>query len=415
MKAKNKLQAANAPGVYLQLEIVLSSLKDDPDSVELQALKEELESAISMIEESIAELRPKKTQAPPPPPPKAASPPPQPEKWRKEDHPAFKKAAAPEPAAPPPPPAAEEFQPDVTYQVNDNVLAKWMSGDKGFYPARITSVTGSSSARMYTVKFKSYGTVETLRSHDIKPVTAPAQKRKADGTPVNASDAAPLPPTGPPVPPSEPYGADASQPPPPPPQSAAAMRNSSGVVLSASPSLYPQKPQDGGEGAADAKPVKKFKKIKATKELEAGKNKWQDFNAKSKFGKSQKKDSMFRTPEGVHGRGKMNHQNRLEVCHTWRIGALSLTHMPLLLQLGSQAQARPCGRMPAGAVTFINPMRTRTNDWSPRTTLGNWLPLFYYLLPLTGQTRKNAASNYILSMVKIKSSLMIRAANLSSH
>ncbi|TLD12477.1 uncharacterized protein PgNI_04507 [Pyricularia grisea] len=290
-----------------QLEIVLSSLKDDPDSVELQALKDELESAISMIEESIAELRPKKTQQQqqaPPPPPKAASPPPQPEKWRKEDHPAFKKAAAPEPAAPPPPPAAEEFQPDITYQVNDNVLAKWLSGDKGFYPARITSVTGSSSARMYTVKFKSYGTVETLRSRDIKPVTAPAQKRKADGTPVNAGGAAatPPPPSGSPLPPSEPFGGDASQPPPPPPPSAAAMRNSSGVVLSASPSLYPQKPQDGGEGAADAKPVKKFKKIKATKELEAGKNKWQDFNAKSKFGKSQKKDSMFRTPEGVHGR-----------------------------------------------------------------------------------------------------------------
>ncbi len=58
-------------------------------------------------------------------------------------------------------------------------MAKWLSGDKGFYPARITSVTGSSTAPIYTVKFKSYDTVETLRARDIRPVV---QKRKADGT-----------------------------------------------------------------------------------------------------------------------------------------------------------------------------------------------------------------------------------------
>lgn len=290
-----------------QLDIVLSSLRDDPDSADLQALKEELQSAISMIEESIAEIRPKKTQTsqkqqrpPSPPPPNAASPSPEPEKWRREDHPAFKKAA---PAAPsPPPPAAEEFQPEISYQVNDNVLAKWVSGDKGFYPGRITSVTGSSSARMYTVRFKSYDTVETLRARDIKPIAAPAQKRKADGTPVNSGDIA-----TPQSSSSESHaaagGSQQQQQQPPPPPNAAATRNSNGVVLSASPSMYPpQQPQDGGEEDGDAKPVKKFKKIKATKALEAGKNKWQDFNSKSKFGKTQKKDSMFRTPEGIHGR-----------------------------------------------------------------------------------------------------------------
>jgi len=36
--------------------------------------------------------------------------------------------------------------------------------------------------------------------------------------------------------------------------------------------------------------------------LEAGKSKWQDFAQKGKFGKAAKKDSMFRTPDGVHGR-----------------------------------------------------------------------------------------------------------------
>ena len=42
--------------------------------------------------------------------------------------------------------------------------------------------------------------------------------------------------------------------------------------------------------------------MKANKELEAGKNKWQDFSTKGKIGKVAKKESMFRTPEGVNAR-----------------------------------------------------------------------------------------------------------------
>jgi survival-of-motor-neuron-related-splicing factor 30 len=72
-------------------------------------------------------------------------------------------------------------------------------------------------------------------------------------------------------------------------------------VSSAGATTYPDAKKKV-EGDAIKPP--KAKKIKANKELEAGKNKWQEFNNKSKFGKTQKKDSMFRTPEGVHGRGK---------------------------------------------------------------------------------------------------------------
>lgn len=57
-------------------------------------------------------------------------------------------------------------------------------------------------------------------------------------------------------------------------------------------------------GDGPTRPAKVPKKIKANKELEAGKTKWQDFAAKGKFGKAVSKPSMFRTPEGVHGRGK---------------------------------------------------------------------------------------------------------------
>ncbi len=190
----------------------------------------------------------------------------------------------------------------VLYNVNDTVLAKWVSGDKGFYPARITSVTGSSSAPIYTVKFKSYDTVETLRARDVRPVTA--QKRKADGTPVSGGvGGAPSSHMAPPAP-AQPSTAAA------PPAGAS---SNPGHVLSAAATIYPHA-QKGAAAAAgtpdqdpsEEGPAKKFKKIKAKKELEAGKSKWQDFNNKSKFAKtSHKKDSMFRTPEGIHGRGML--------------------------------------------------------------------------------------------------------------
>ncbi|KAB5566387.1 hypothetical protein GE09DRAFT_733937 [Coniochaeta sp. 2T2.1] len=270
-----------------QLEIVAASLKDDPGNAELQALKDELDQMMQMIDESLAELKPPAAAAPTshkpaafqqPPPSKAAAslspnpPQQQQEKWSRENHPAFKKPTPPTPTS-----THEEHKDEVVvvYQVNDTVLAKWVSGDKGFYPARITAVTGSSTKPMYTVKFKSYDTIETLGARDIRPVSgsgssSTAQKRKAedDTQPTHAH------------------------------QSSTSSGN--GVVKSAPATVYPQSEKTDGE----EKPVKKFKKIKATKELEKGKSKWQEFNAKvagGKLGKG-KKESMFRTPEGVGGR-----------------------------------------------------------------------------------------------------------------
>lgn len=211
---------------------------------------------IELLNENIAELKPKQA---PKPAVKEPSPPPQPEKWSRENHPAFKKAA----------PADEKEDLSVTYQVNDTVLAKWVSGDKGFYPARITSITGSSTAPIYIVKFKSYDNTETLRSRDIRPIS---NKRKAEGPPASVPSPAPAPPAP-------------------------------GVVTTAGATVYPDAKREA-ESSTDAAKPPKPKKIKAKKELEAGKNKWQEFNNKSKFGKTQKKDSMFRTPDGVHGRGQ---------------------------------------------------------------------------------------------------------------
>ncbi|KAK3303278.1 uncharacterized protein B0T15DRAFT_495844 [Chaetomium strumarium] len=255
-----------------QLELVITSLQDDPDNTELLNLKQELEQMIQLLNDSLAELQPKTD-----PPTKAPSPPPVEQKWSRENHPAFKKAA---------PAEEKEKEPEViTYQVNDNVMAKWVSGDKGFYPARITAVTGSSKAPIYTVKFKSYDTVETLPAKDIRPM---AQKRKADGTPVSSTGT----------------GGTAASATTATPSSHTPTSSNNGIVLSAAADMYPQAQaanKVAGENNDD-KPRPKFKKIKATKELEKGKSKWQEFTTKGKFGKAAKKESMFRTPEGPRGR-----------------------------------------------------------------------------------------------------------------
>ncbi|KAK2590148.1 hypothetical protein QQS21_012177 [Conoideocrella luteorostrata] len=231
-----------------QLDIILQQLRDDPDNAELLSLQEELNNLIALLNENIAELQPNQAS-------KAAAkeptPPPQPEKWSRENHPAFKKAPAP---------VEEKEEPAPTYHVNDTIMAKWMSGDKNFYQARITSITGSAANPIYTVKFKSYDNTETLRSKDLKPIS---NKRKPD-------EPAPAP-AGP------------------------------GVVSSAGATMYPGAQDEAQKGDEVAK-APKPKKIKAKKELEAGKAKWQAFNSKSKMAKSGKKESMFRTPEGIHGR-----------------------------------------------------------------------------------------------------------------
>ncbi len=247
-----------------QLETVQLGLQADPDSAELQELKTELEQVISLTEAAIAELKPSSVPAVEP---KKSIEPPVKEKWSRENHPAFKKAASTV--------AAEEADVSANFKVNDTVLAKWYSGDKGFYPARITSITGSSTAPVYIVKFKNYDNTETLRAKDIKPIVNP-NKRKADGTPVVSSISSPT-----------------------------AQPNVISAAANINPELAhqtkrePSKVSDG-----PVRPAKVPKKIKANKELEAGKSKWQDFAAKGKFGKAGKRESMFRTPEGVHGRGK---------------------------------------------------------------------------------------------------------------
>ncbi|KAJ5375834.1 hypothetical protein N7517_007840 [Penicillium concentricum] len=239
-----------------QIETVMLGLEVDPDNAELNSLKAELEEYMDALKTQIAEL---KSIAP-----KPAS------KGRFKDNTSKSTEHTEE--------ASAVTTPE-SFSVNDIVLARWVSGDKAFYPAKINSITGSSTNPVYLVTFKSYATVETLTAKDIRPISGTdSRKRKADGTPGSSAFPSPAPPHP-------------------------------GVISAAAdinPALATQarnEPHKDGDGLA--RPTKVPRKFKAQKELEEGKNKWKDFAAKTK-GKGKgafgKKESMFRTGEGVNAR-----------------------------------------------------------------------------------------------------------------
>ncbi|CAG8947496.1 unnamed protein product [Penicillium salamii] len=241
----------------LQYETVVSSLQADPDNTELASLQTELGELISLTEIAIAEQKAEQQAAAP----KAA---PKENRFKNNSFQKADKEDAPTPAAP------------ASFAVNDNVLARWVSGDNAFYPAKITSMTGSSTNPMYLVSFKSYATVENLTAKDLRPISgSDSRKRKADGTPGSSASPSPAPPGV---------------------ISAAADIN---PVLATQARSEPSLASDG-----PPRPAKAPRKVKANKELEEGKNKWKDFAAKTKGkGKFGKKESMFRTGEGVNARG----------------------------------------------------------------------------------------------------------------
>jgi survival-of-motor-neuron-related-splicing factor 30 len=254
---------------FCQLETVQSSLQVDPDNTELQSLKAELEELINLTETSIAELKP---AAPAKPAPVGRPKGPSRDEYASNNKSNFRSPTVEQSEESPAPTPA-------SFSVNEHVLARWTSGDNSFYPARITSITGSSSNPVYIVSFKSYGTVESLTAKDLKPISnSDSRKRKADGSPGSSSTHSPVP-----------------QPPHASVISAAADIN---PALATQARKEPSKATDG-----PARPTKAARKVKANKELEEGKNKWKDFANKSKYGK--KKESMFRTGEGVNARGML--------------------------------------------------------------------------------------------------------------
>lgn len=259
-----------------QLDDVVASLQNDAENLSLLDLKASLDEAISELTTALNDLRPAPPSKPRSTPQQDSTYPPgphsNPPKWSKENHPAFQPGYR-RPGAPASP--VEDHQASTTFQVNDSVLAKWVSGDKSFYPAKITSVTGSSAAPIYVVTFKGYGNTDTVRANDIKPISTEAKKRKADSTPAGES----------------------FQHTPESPGVISAAANID-PDLASQARKEPSKVSDG-----PPRPQKIPRKVKANKELEAGKNKWQNFQTKGAMSRASKKDSMFRTGESVNARG----------------------------------------------------------------------------------------------------------------
>jgi survival-of-motor-neuron-related-splicing factor 30 len=118
-------------------------------------------------------------------------------------------------------------------------------------------------------------------SRDIRPIHGnDSRKRKADAT----------------------HGGTSRQSPPP--------QNTNGTVISAEADINPDlarqvKTETNKATDGPIRPSKVQKKIKPSKALEVGKSKWQDFTAKGKSKGFKSKDSMFRTPDGINGKGKI--------------------------------------------------------------------------------------------------------------
>ncbi|KAF2203611.1 hypothetical protein GQ43DRAFT_366502 [Delitschia confertaspora ATCC 74209] len=172
-------------------------------------------------------------------------------KWVKEDHPLYRKPAEPEAVKP------------IVYNVGDMVEAKWT--DRMWYKAKIAMVIGSAENPKYNVRFIDYKDSSlTVDREQVRPLHND-KKRKTDAAPVTQSPYTPTP-------------------------------QKTGPVISAGPNIKPIANTAGKEAeSADGedRPQKK-KKIGNNKQLQASKQKWQDFQKKGPKG-MVKKDSMFRT------------------------------------------------------------------------------------------------------------------------
>jgi survival-of-motor-neuron-related-splicing factor 30 len=199
-------------------------------------------------------------------PPPSATPVEQP-KWSVENHPAFQNGVrkTAQTAA-----TSEEAPVVHVYHVRDKVLALWK---RAFYPATIQNILGSQSNPKYYVKYDGESEYATLERHEIKPLES--RKRKAEA----ASAATPV-----------------------------SFTSSSASVISAAPNINPvladqakREPSKVSDGPA--RPQKIPKKLQQSKALDKNKNKWQEWQSSGKAGKKAKKESMFRTPDGVNARG----------------------------------------------------------------------------------------------------------------
>ena len=128
------MDKADLETYQVQLSQVEQALVADPDNTELKDLRNELKELIELTQAALAQQQAAASSS------KAES---------------SRKAAV-----------ATATR---SWAAGDECLAKY-SGDGQWYPARITSVGGSTENRVYSVMFKGYNSTELLNATQLKPL-----------------------------------------------------------------------------------------------------------------------------------------------------------------------------------------------------------------------------------------------------
>ncbi|KAG5648055.1 hypothetical protein DXG03_007090 [Asterophora parasitica] len=126
------MERADLETYQVQLSQVDTALSLDPDNAELASLRSELQELIELTQATLAQAE-------------AAS---------------SSKADSRKTAT---------STPSHAWSAGDECLAKY-SGDGSWYPARITSLGGSTENRVYSIVFKGYNTTELVKAGEIKPL-----------------------------------------------------------------------------------------------------------------------------------------------------------------------------------------------------------------------------------------------------
>ncbi|GAA5962383.1 hypothetical protein JCM8115_001472 [Rhodotorula mucilaginosa] len=143
-----------------QLSQIKLGLAKDPNNVEMQTLKTELEDLIALTKEYLSSQAPApaaSTSAPSASASTSASTTPKTGSGS---------AAASAKAKPAAPAAASGVK--VSYKPGDECSCRYSDGK--WYPARFTQISGSTDQPVYTVVFKGYDTPEVVTMNDIRPL-----------------------------------------------------------------------------------------------------------------------------------------------------------------------------------------------------------------------------------------------------